>query len=86
MSENTQEDVFEKPTATEKKKIRESLVLSSIISVFIDNYNEIPTSVKAPEGFSDKLCSFIESQDEQLLKTILLETIKKQITKLNKML
>ena len=86
MTENTQEEVSEKPTATEKKKIRESLVLASIISFFVDNYNELPASVREPEGFSEKLCSFIDSQDEQLLKDILLEAIKKQITKVNKML
>ena len=84
MTENTQEWVFEKPTATEKKKIRECAALVSLISFYQDVYGDV--RLKEPNGFMDKLDEFVTSVDEQLLKAVLIEHIKKQITKVNKLL
>ena len=84
MSENTQEKMFEKPTATEKKKIRECTALAALISFYQDVYGDV--RLKEPEGFLDKLDEFVTGTDEQLIKYILVEHIKKQITKVNKLL
>lgn len=84
MTENTQEGMFEKPTATEKKKIRECTALVALISFYQDVYGDV--RLKEPNGFMDKLDEFVTSVDEQLLKAVLIEHIKKQITKVNKLL
>lgn len=84
MTENTQEEMVEKPTATKKKKIRECAALAALISFYQDVYGDV--RLKEPEGFLDKLDEFVTGTDEQLIKYILVEHIKKQINKVNKLL
>lgn len=85
MTENIQEEMFEKPTATEKKKIQAGITLVSLIALYEDSFGD-SSGMKSPKDFKEKFNTFMSSLDEQLMKAILLETIKKQITKVNKML
>lgn len=87
MTENTQEGVFEKPTAKEKKKIRECLVLGSLIAFYQDYYGKgTIKGLKSPEGFLGNFAKFVGEKDEQIQESILIDSIKNQITKVNKLL
>ena len=85
MTENTQEEVFEKPTATEKKKIQAGITLVSLICLYDDVFTDY-AQMKKPAGFKEKFSKYMGSLDEQTMRVVLLEAIKKQITKVNKML
>ena len=87
MTENTQEGVFEKPTATERKKIRGCLVLGSLLAFYQDSYGKgTIKGLKSPEGFLGNFVKFVGEKDEQIQESILIDSIKKQITKVNKLL
>lgn len=87
MTENTREEMFEKPAATEKKKIRECLVLGSLLAFYQDCYGKgTIKGLKSPEGFLGNFAKFVGEIDEQIQESILIDSIKKQITKVNKLL
>lgn len=83
----TQEELSEKPTKTEIKKMKETTVLAALINFYVDTYG-IPDKrlTRNSEELTEKMESFINEKDEQQLRDILLDTIKKQATKVNKML
>ena len=85
MTDNMQEELSEKPTKTELKKIKEALLLSALVCFYIDISKDNPLD-KVPEGFLDKLDPFIDTLDENTLKSVLIDSLKKQITKVNKLL
>ena len=85
-TEQTQEP-FEKPTKTEIKKMKETTVLAALINFYVDTYG-IPDKklIRNSEELTLKMESFLSDKDEQQILDILLDTIKKQATKVNKML
>ena len=85
MTDNMQEELSEKPTKTELKKIREYMILSTLALFWQDNVS-LPFKMKVPEDFSNKLGEFIASVDAPIWQSVILDTINKQIKKVNKML
>lgn len=81
---NTQDEMSEKPTATEVKRIRESLILGALIS-FAQDYSNTQT-IKSKTNVIYRLSEFIEKQDDGLLDSILIETLERQIKKVDKLL
>ena len=81
---NTQDEMQVKPTATEVKRIRESLILGALIS-FAQDYSNTQT-IKSNTNVIDRLSEFIEKQDDELLDSILIETLKRQVKKVDKLL
>lgn len=79
-----QDEMCEKPTATEVKRIRESLILGALIS-FAQDYSNTQT-IKSKTNVIDRLSEFIEKQDDELLDSILIETLERQIKKVDKLL
>ena len=79
-----QDEMSEKPTSTEVKRIRESLILGALIS-FAQDYSNTQT-IKSNTNVIDRLSEFIEKQDDELLDSILIETLKRQVKKVDKLL
>lgn len=87
MTDNKQEELFEKPTKTEIKKIRECLVLGSLLVFYKECYGKgTIKGLKSPEGFLGNFAKLVGEKDEQIQESTLIDSIKKQIIKVNKLL